>query len=152
MLKRNWLHTLTLLLVAVSSWAAQPERSLKIVIPAEHNKPLTNPYMGHGIWAGPRFFDGRPFTLEYNTTGFGDDASLFGWVLMDWMWSDLEPQEGKYYWKDLDALINFWGQRGKQIYLRVWITDDPGWAGAPGNEVDPEWLWKSGAKFRAYMG
>jgi len=124
----------------------------KTVHPVEHNAPLTNPYMGWGLWAGPRFFDGRPFTVEYNTRGFGDDAPLFGWVLIDWMWSDLEPKPGQYDWKDLDAIIHYWAERHKQIYLRVWITDDPGWNNAPGNEVCPEWLWAAGAKYRAYTG
>ncbi len=131
---------------------AQAPRTIKTVFPAEHNAPLSNPYMGFGLWAGPRYYDGRPFTLDYNTTGFGDDAPLFGWVLVDWMWSDLEPQEGKLYWKDLDSILDYWGKRGKQVYLRVWITDDPGWAGKPGNEVIPEWLWAAGARYRSYTG
>src|SRR5690348_16543964 len=75
--------------------SAQTPPAIRAVVPAEHNAPLTNPYMGWGLWAGPRYFDGREFSLEYNTTGFGDDAPLFGWVLIDWMWSDLEPQEGR---------------------------------------------------------
>lgn len=126
--------------------------TVKTVVPQETAGPLPNPYMGWGLWAGPRYLDGRSFTLDYNTSGFGDDAPLFGWVLIDWMWSDLEPQEGQYYWKDLSTVIDYWAARGKQIDLRVWITDDPGWNGAPGNEVCPEWLWKAGAKYREYTG
>ncbi len=132
--------------------AADASPPMRTVVPTEIEEPLVNPYMGWGLWAGPRYFDGRPFTLEYNTTGFGDDAPLFSWVLIDWMWADLEPQEGQYYWKDLDAIMKYWAGRGKQIDLRVWITDDPGWNGAPGNEVCPEWLWKAGARYREYIG
>jgi hypothetical protein len=131
---------------------AETPHTVKTLSPAEHNAALSNPYMGWGLWAGPRYFDGRPFTLEYNTTGFGDDAPLFGWVLIDWMWSDLEPHEGRYDWKDLDTIINYWAKRNKQVELRIWITDDPGWNGAPGNEVCPEWLWAAGAKYRSYIG
>lgn len=149
---RTAILTAALAVAAAGLNAAGSPQTMKTVFPAEINVPLSNPYMGWGIWAGPRYFDGRPFTLEYNTTGFGDDAPLFGWVLIDWMWSDLEPQEGNYYWKDLDTIINYWAARGKQIDLRVWITDDPGWAGAPGNEVCPEWLWKAGARYHEYMG
>jgi hypothetical protein len=144
--------TLLVLLAMVQLDIAQPARPMKTVLPSEHNAPLTNPYMGHGLWTGPRYFDGRTFTLEYNTTGFGDDAPMFSWVLIDWMWSDLEPQEGNYYWKELDMIINYWAQRRKQVYLCVWITDDPGWAGSPGNEVCPGWLWAAGAKYRSYLG
>ncbi len=121
-------------------------------LPTEIDRPLTNPYMGWGIWAGPRYYDGTVFSIDYNTSGFGDDAPLFSWVLIDWMWSDLEPEEGKYIWKDLDTIINYWAARGKQIELRVWITHDPGWDGKPGNEVCPEWLWKAGAKYREVAG
>ncbi len=136
----------------LGSLFAQAERPLTKVAPFEHNEPLTNPHMGWGLWAGPRYFDGRSFSLDYNTTGFGDDAPLFGWVLIDWMWSDLEPHEDQYSWKDLDTVIDYWAKRGKQIELRIWITDDPGWAGAPGTEVCPDWLWAKGAKYRAYTG
>ncbi len=148
------LAMLTLLFVATGLIGAAGDTGsvIRTVVPTEIDDPLPNPYMGWGMWAGPRYFDGRPFTLEYNTTGFGDDAPLFNWVLIDWMWSDLEPREGHNEWKELDAITNYWALRGKQIDLRVWITDDPGWNGAPGSEVCPEWLWKSGARYREYIG
>ena len=91
-------------------------------------------------------------SLAENTTGFGDNAPLFSWVLVDWMWSDLEPAEGDYRWQELDSVLNYWAARGKQIYLRVWVTDDPGWDGAAGNVVVPEWVWKAGANFHEYVG
>lgn len=121
------------------------------VHPVENNDPLTNPYMGWGIWAGPRYLDGREFSLERNTVGFGDDAPLFSWVLIDWVWADLEPEEGKYNWKELDAILDYWAARGKQVYLRPWITDDPGWDNNPGSDVFPHWLAKDGVKFREYL-
>jgi hypothetical protein len=142
---------LVLLVASLQGQSAFARSVVKTVAPEEIDTPLNNPYMGWGLWAGPRYYDGRPFTLEYNTAGFGDDAPLFGWVLIDWMWADLEPQEGSYYWKDLDAIMDYWAKRGKQIDLRVWVTDDPGWDGAPGNEVCPEWLWKAGAPYREYL-
>ena len=149
---RKLLLSAAVAVATVGLLPARGPRTVKTVFPVETDAALTNPYMGWGIWAGPRYYDGRPFTLEYNTTGFEDDAPLFGWVLIDWMWSDLEPREGEYSWKDLDTIIDYWAKRGKQVYLRVWITDDPGWAGAPGNEVCPEWLWAAGAKYRSYTG
>jgi hypothetical protein len=147
-MKRFLLASIVLALLPLAA-AAQTR---KTVTPIEHNRPLANPYMGWGLWAGPRYYDGRAFTAEYNTTGFGDDAPLFKWVLVDWMWSDLEPREGSYRWTELGTILDFWAKRGKQVYLRVWITDDPGWNGAPGNEVCPEWLWAAGVKYRAYTG
>lgn len=150
-LRRSTLITILALSAAVPL-LGQSTRTIRTAVPVENNAPLPNPYMGWGLWAGPRYFDGRSFTLDYNTTGFGDDAPLFGWVLIDWMWSDLEPREGQYYWKDLDTVIDFWAKRHKQIELRVWITDDPGWNDNPGNEVCPEWLWAGGVKYRTYTG
>lgn len=52
--------------------------------------------MGWGIWAGPRDWEFKNFTVQDNTTAFPDDAPLFSWVMLDWNWSDPERQEGKY--------------------------------------------------------
>jgi hypothetical protein len=124
-----------------------------IVRPQAIAGPLGNPWMGWGLWAGPTYFDGTPRTLAENTTGFGDDAPLFDWVLVDWMWADLEPQEGRFFWDDLDVVMDYWARRGKQINLRVWVTDDPGWNGAPGADAAcPNWVYDAGLKGRAYAG
>jgi hypothetical protein len=135
--------------ITLHAQSSEP-RAMTTVIPVENNDPHTNPYMGWGIWAGPRYLDGRQFSLKWNTTDFGDDAPLFGWVLIDWIWADLEPKEGQYDWKELDAIIDYWAARKKQIYLRPWITDDPGWDNNPGSEVFPTWLAADGVKFRSY--
>lgn len=136
----------------LAAGAADSNPAIHAVLPAEIDGPVNNPYMGWGLWAGLRYYDGKVFTLDYNTTGFGDDAPLFSWVLVDWMWADLEPEEGKYYWNDLDAILHYWGSRGKQVDLRVWVTDDPGWNDDPGSEACPEWLWKTGVRYREYTG
>jgi hypothetical protein len=149
---------LNLVAVAAASFLVLPcqgqsdPRTIKTVVPVEINAPLVNPDQGWGLWAGPRYFTGKPMSYEDNTSAFGDDAPLFSWILVDWMWSDLEPQEEKYDWAELDRILAYWSSRGKQVYLRVWITDDSGWDGAPGNEVCPEWLWKDGARFHEYKG
>jgi len=127
-----------------------PNASLTTVRPQEIEAPLVNPYCGWGIWAGPRFYDSRPFSLQYDTKGFGDDAPLFSWVLIDWMWSDLEPKEGRLEWEDLDAVVDYWKARNKQLVVRLWVTTDPGWAGAPGNKACPDWLWEAGVKHHEY--
>ena len=122
------------------------------VKPVEIDSIIHNPDMGWGIWAGAIHYDGTRFNLEENTTAFGDDISLLDWVLVDWMWAELEPEEGKYRFSELDAIINYWAKRGKQIALRVWVTDDPGWAGDPGSLTCPEWLWERGVRYREYVG
>ena len=56
-------------------------------------------------------------------------------MLIDWMWSDLEPKEGQFDWKDLDTVVAYWKARNKQLVVRLWVTTDPGWAGTP--EIRP---------------
>jgi len=124
----------TELLVAnlgVSAANTAAETLLATARPRENEAPIVNPYCGWGLWAGPRFFDSRRFNVEYNTKGLGDDAPLFSWVLSDRMWSDLEPKEGEFDWNDLDKVGDYWKARDKQLVVRLWVTSDPGWAGAP---------------------
>lgn len=122
-----------------------------LIRPKEVHDVLHNPWMGWGLWAGPVSGQGRRYTVEENTVGFGDDAPLFDWICLDWMWAQLEPEEGKYRWEDLDRVMHYWAERGKQINLRIWVTDDPGWAGHSGaDEVCPNWVWQAGAAYHEY--
>jgi hypothetical protein len=122
------------------------------VHPREIGDPLTNPYSGWGIWLGPRFMDGKSISNEYNTTGFEDDAPLFKWALVDLMWADLEPEEGKFYWEKFDSILIYWKARNKQFLIRITVSDDPGWDGAPGNTACPDWIWNLGVKYHEYKG
>ncbi len=147
---------LTLWCVSISLLvsAAEVRPVMKTVVPTEIEDPLPNPYMGWGIWAGPRGFGNneKVYTLEQNTNGFGDDAPPFNWVLIDWDWASLEPKEGQFYWNDFDAVINYWAARHKQFVLRFWVTDDAGWSGRPGVPVLPDWIWMKGMRYREYTG
>lgn len=146
---------LILLLVSAGiGTGAGPHPDLTSVRPSEIDGPLPNPYMGWGIWAGPQQFgyNEKQFTVEDNTTGFGDDAPLFNWVMVDWAWKDLEPQEGQFNWKDFDRVLDFWSARGKQFVVRLWVSDDAGWATHPGAPVCPAWLWDKGLHGRDYVG
>jgi len=124
------------------------------VHPAEASGPLPNPYMGWGIWVGRRQFgySERSFNVQEDTLGFGDDALLFNWVLVDWDWASLEPKEGQFNWSDFDAVLKYWAARHKQFIVRFWVTDDPGWNGHPGAPVLPEWIWKKGVRYNEYKG
>jgi hypothetical protein len=59
---------------------------------------------------------------------------------------------GRFHWNDLDAVVAYWNTRNKQLVVRLWVTTDPGWAGAPGNNACPDWLWDAGVKFHEYKG
>lgn len=124
--------------------------NLATVKPQEIDEPFGNPYMGWGIWAGKYFYDGRKFTPEYNTAGFGKDIDWASWVLIDWMWNDLEPQDGNFTWDEFDAVANYWRKLGKQLHVRLWVTSDPGWDNGSA-QAEPDWLWeKKGIKFHEY--
>ena len=141
-----------ILAIATLLIGSTEKTTIAVAKPVEIDEPLANPYCGWGIWLGPRYFDGRVFSNEYNTTGFGDDAPLFTWAVVDWMWSDLEPREGQFYWAQFDSIINYWKERNKQFLVRIWVTDDPGWAGDPGSTACPDWLWEKGVKYHSYAG
>jgi len=90
------------------------------VHPTEIDEPLPNPYMGWGLWAGPKGFGNneRDYSIERNTTGFGDDAPLFNWVLIDWDWASLEPKQGQFDWTSFDRVIQYWASRDKNAVVR----------------------------------
>lgn len=146
-----------LLMVCCSVCPGQSNDLTQVVMvhPEEIADPIPNPYMGLGLWAGPRYYGADPqryYTVEDLTTGFGDDAPLFNWVMVDWDWAVLEPREGEFNWQDFDTVAHYWSKRGKQLVVRLWDTDDAGWAGKPGLPVVPQWLWDKGVKSHQYVG
>jgi hypothetical protein len=106
-----------------------------VVKPNEIEDPLVNPDCGWGIWLGPIFLLEAQRSVAGMTTAFGDDAPQFSFACIDWYWRFLEPREGEFHWDDLDAVVNYWIARGKQINMRLWTTYDPGWAGKGGTPV-----------------
>ena len=142
------------LLCAAPAGSPDTAPGVIVVHPEETAVPLPNPYMGHGIWAGRHGFGNneKSYTVADDTKGFGDGAALFNWVLIDWDWASLEPREGEFAWKDFDAVVSYWRARGKQFFVRFWVTDDPGWNGRPGADVLPDWLWAKGLKGHDYTG
>ena len=123
----------------MESALAQAHTPIETVHPAEVNDPLPNPYMGYGLWAGRRGFGNneKNYTVEECTAGFGDDAPLFNWVLIDWDWSSLEPEEGQFNWQDFDKVTQYWTSRGKQIVVRLWVTETQAGMGTRGPILSP---------------
>jgi hypothetical protein len=142
------------LAVVFPAFSQDAPPAMKTVVPTEIDSPLPNPYMGWGTWAGRRQFgyNEKSFSVQDDTTGFGDETPLFNWVLVDWDWASLEPVEGQFNWKDFDAALSYWSARDKQFVVRFWVTDDAGWNGHPGSPVLPDWLWKKGVKYKEYVG
>ena len=157
---RNHMRTLFLPFLLMAACAlcfaqASDEAQIVTVHPEEIAGPIPNPYMGIGLWVGPRYYGMDPqknYTVEDLTTGFGDDAPLFNWVMVDWDWASLEPHEGQFDWREFDTVAQYWSKRGKQLVVRLWVTDDAGWNGNPGLPVLPQWLWDKGLKSHEYVG
>jgi hypothetical protein len=150
----KWLCFVLLALCATTCSADDFGGPFQTVHPTEIDDPLPNAYMGWGLWAGPKGFGNneRDYSVERNTTGFGDDAPLFNWVLIDWDWASLEPKQGQFDWTSFDRIIQYWASRDKNAVVRFWVTDDAGWNGHPGAKVLPQWLWDEGLHYREYSG
>jgi hypothetical protein len=54
-------------------------------------------------------------------------------------WAALEPEEGKFYWDDLDASVEKWTKRGKKLQFR--ISTDP-MLYKNRSEGAPDWLYQ----------
>lgn len=151
--RKSLLLLVSLLALSGVALGVDSQPGLTTVRPSEIDDPLPNPYMGWGLWAGPQQlgYSEKQFSVEENTAGFGDDAPRFNWVMLDWAWKDLEPQEGHFNWKDIDRVVDYWTVRGKQFVVRLWVTDDAGWGTHPGAPVCPAWLWAKGLRGRDYV-
>jgi hypothetical protein len=141
-----------LALLLISAAAVTADDAFLTVKPTEIKDPITNPYAGWGIWAGPRDWEFKNYSAADNTSAYPDDAPLFSWVMVDWNWSDIEKTEGQYNWSDFDQVYQYWTSRGKQLVVRLWVTDDAGWNGDPGTNPIPDWLWTNGLHSREYKG
>ena len=104
-----------LALLLISATTVSADDAFLTVKPTEIKDPITNPYAGWGIWAGPRDWEFKNYSVVDNTSAYPDDAPLFSWVMVDWNWSDIEKTEGQYNWSEFDQVYQYWTSRGKQL-------------------------------------
>ena len=74
-------------------------------------------------------------------------ASIF---YIRWRWSEMEPTEGNYAWKNdanFKALIDGAKKRGLRLAFRVYVC---GWNNA--KQATPEYVFKAGAKGKSHPG
>jgi hypothetical protein len=110
--------------------------------PEEDLSPFSNPYSGWEIWAGKIYCNGKIFSVEDNTTAWGDDCPWFGGVLLDMYWKDIQPSDSaSFSWAFMDSIVDYWYERGKTFNIRLWCTWDPGWHSGALSCV-PEWAQK----------
>jgi hypothetical protein len=77
-----------------------------------------------------------------NPTADAADALLQGAVL-DFTWSQLEPERGRYNWSAVVAEMRPWVEAGKGVILRVVTSGESGWNPSEG-EATPAWVYQEG--------
>jgi hypothetical protein len=71
-------------------------------------------------------------------------------ALFQVIWSEVEKQEGRCDWRELDRWIQPWLDAGKCVAIRImWITSGA-WPRPYYKTPTPRWVWEKGAKF-AYL-
>lgn len=100
----------------------------------ESNELFNNPYKGWVGWA------------DINEGDIDDIAPLYNLVYVDFKWSELEPEKGKFSFDEIEEQYQFekWKQKGCRMVLRF-VMDNPNLIdGNPDiKRMDiPEWLYK----------
>lgn len=62
------------------------------------------------------------------------------------LWSEVEPEKGKYDWSAADEFIERWARSGKKTALRVMWSTSGYWNNPAAHRPTPEWIWEEGAK------
>jgi hypothetical protein len=95
------------------------------VVPAADTAMLLNPGKG---WV--QYYGTDRYTKDYITVGY-----------TRWAWSDLEPAEGQYRWKEVDAFVDQFRRLGKKTAFGVMSVS----TGLGRQHVTPGWVFAAGA-------
>jgi hypothetical protein len=106
----------------------EPATQTILFKPAE--EVLLNPGKGWVLYGSPA--DQGPETLALATVGY----ARFGWA-------DVEPQEGKFRWESIDAMLGGWKKAGKQFAFGVMCASSHGPL-----YTTPKWVFDAGAKYQ----
>lgn len=118
------------------------ERMLRVGAPADARAPETTPpsgadIPGGGVGAPPPtsglqygfnvFLIGNQTGATYNAQTIGKvQEAGFGWVRLQLVWKDFEPNKGQYNWAPLDTTVNAAASQGVRVLLS--IVKSPDWA------------------------
>lgn len=80
----------------------------------------------------------------------GDEAAtanphILG-ALLTVYWSEIEPEEGRYDWTNLDRRIQPWVKAGKKVAVRVMWVSSGNWPAPAADRPTPQWVLRKGAK------
>ncbi|HUU43447.1 MAG TPA: DUF4832 domain-containing protein [Planctomycetota bacterium] len=135
------------------SWrdAFGPEETQQRVRPVESGEYLRNPHKGTTTFQrfnGDPLYPGLRWDDRTGPTEFkpfkGDPQKLRNrsyprttLSYCRWLWSVLEPEQGKYRWEIIEGALQAAAERGQTLQARVqpYITNDI-----------PEWYWTNGGK------
>lgn len=80
-----------------------------------------------------------------NTAPIANPHVLGVWI--QFYWSQIEKEPGKYDWSVIDVRMKPWLDAGKKVAMRVYWVGSGYWGDPAAKTATPAWVWKEGAKF-----
>lgn len=83
--------------------------------------------------------------FEDNTAATKNPHVAGAWI--QFYWSTIEPEPGRYDWSTIEARIRPWIDAGKKVALRIYWISSGNWPDPAAKHPTPAWVWEAGAKF-----
>jgi hypothetical protein len=95
--------------------------------------------------AGLLYYAKADYAFADNTAVIANPHIVGGFFQV--IWSEVEKEEGKCDWREVDAWIKPWLDAGKGVAIRLmWVTSGA-WPKPYYKVPTPKWVWAKGAKF-----
>jgi hypothetical protein len=100
--------------------------------------------------AGLLFYAKADYAFADNTSVIAN-PHIIG-ALFQVIWSEVEKEDGKCDWREVDAWIKPWLDAKKSVAIRImWVTSGA-WPKPYYKTPTPKWVWEKGAKFAFLEG
>lgn len=99
-------------------------------------RPLREPAGGILFYAKGGDYD--------NTAPIANPHVLGVWI--QYYWSQIERENGRYDWSVIDARMKPWLEAGKKVAMRVYWVGSGYWGDPAAKTATPAWVWQEGAK------
>lgn len=83
---------------------------------------------------------------DYDNTAAIKNPHVLG-VWIQFYWSQIEREPGKYDWSVIDRRMKPWLEAGKKVGMRVYWVGSGYWGDPAAKTATPAWVWKEGAKY-----
>lgn len=80
-----------------------------------------------------------------NTAPIANPHVLGVWI--QFYWSQIEPEQGRFDWSVIEARMRPWLAAGKKVAMRVYWVGSGYWRDPAAKTATPAWVWRAGAKF-----